>query len=112
MRKTNIDHLRDLIKDNDEACEFLDAVQKDLDEANDGWDESDREKKSIQERSDEIERELNAIKEDGPGNIIRTPQGNIKWQADNLQHMAIFEALEDVIKYKSPLEIEAAIKAL
>jgi len=105
MSKTNVQYLRDIIKDNDEACEFLDAIENELKEANDGWDHSERERNKLQDSSDEIERELNEIKESGPGNIIRTPQGNINWDADNLQLQAIMESLEEKLKTTSPVEI-------
>jgi len=111
-KKTNIDHLRAIIKDNDEACEFLDAIENELTDAIKSADDAEDEVKSLELKNAEFQYEINNLNEEGLGSVIRTPVGDINYEANNLQHIAIFEALEEKLKYKSPLEIEAAINAL
>ena len=112
-KKTNIQHLRDLIKDNDEACEFLDAIENELEDANAETTDLEDEVKKLELRNSELSTEITELQEEKElSNIIKTPIGNIQWEANNLQHIAIFEALAEKVKYMSPLKIEAAIKSL
>lgn len=112
-KKTNIEHLRDLIKDNNEAIEFLDAIQEELENEKAASDNFKDEVRYLESAKNELENEISYLKEEMEcNNFIKTPQGIIKWEADNLQHIAILEALSEKINSKSPIEIEAAINAL
>jgi len=113
MPKSNFDHLRTICADNEEALEFIDAAEQELKEAEGDYDNAIDEMISKEREIQSLERDLQEIKEERElDSIIRTPCGNIRWEAENLQHIAIFEVLEEKLKSKSPLEIEAAINSL
>lgn len=112
-KKTNIEYLHEFIKDNEEAIEFLNAIEEQLKDRDDDVDNLKDEIKQLEQKNASLNSEIEELQvEKELNNTIKTPIGTIEWEANNLQHMAIFEALEEKLKTKSPNEIAAAIESL
>jgi len=92
MSKTNVEYLRQCIKGNEKANEFLDAVVKEISEKN----------KKIESLKDDCNCGCEELEY---ANVIKTPSGDIRWEADNLQLIAIMESLEEKLKTTIPVEI-------
>jgi len=103
--KSNIEYLREMLIGNDVANEWLDSIEKELDNEKD-------EVRRLELELNDLENQYSAEKSYWGEHTIKTHQGDIRWDADNLQHIAIMEALGHKINYKSALEIESAINAL
>lgn len=89
--KTNIDYLRELIEDNTEAVEFLDAIEKEFDESK---DEIERLKLLVAD-TDELEAANERIEEleEFEPNYTFEGIGKIYIRCDNLADQSIIESL-------------------
>jgi chromosome segregation ATPase len=59
--KTNIEHLRDLIKDDEEAIEFLDAIKDELNDANEELDDANKKIDKLTDENKEQEKEIELL---------------------------------------------------
>jgi predicted RNase H-like nuclease (RuvC/YqgF family) len=93
LNKTNIDHLRDLIKDNEEAIEFLDAIREELGKAK---DKISTLKTEIGERDSEIDMLEEALASDADLEEIDCGIGSIFYrEPDNLQLQSLMEDFKE-----------------
>jgi len=106
MSKTNFDYVRDFLKGNEEAMEFLDAAENDYRVVVNMINENGEYAKKQEEENENLLLRISRLEEEPiyPNEII-TPSGNIGWNADNLQLIAIMESLEEKLKTTSPVEI-------
>lgn len=88
--KTNIDFLREFLKDNGDANDFLDAVENEITELNDDV-------KNLQQENISLDSEINKLMTEVEE--MRHPDfetidcgiGKIEWRADNLKLQMIME---------------------
>lgn len=103
--KTNIDYLRECIKGNDEANEFLDGIvaehSRDISHLN-------HKINGLKEQLDEEQPEAEYA------NAIDAGIGEIKWEADALPLQSLMETLCEKLNLKkiNPLKIENLLNAL
>jgi cell division septum initiation protein DivIVA len=115
-KKTNIEHLRDLINDHvgekhkDECLEFLEEIENEYEKMSD-------EVKTAESRADDAESELKNVQDELECSCeINTrlgPNDNIRYEAGNLNAQSMMEALKETIERGIPmLKVENAIRAL
>lgn len=94
--KTNMDYLKEFIKDNDEAIEFYDAVKNEIDEKDDYIQGLRDEVSDLENELDEIETERKESIPVDDLQIIDCGIGDIKFvMPDNLKLSMIMESLQD-----------------
>jgi hypothetical protein len=104
-KKTNYMYLRDSIKDNEEAIEFLEAFDKEM--------------KTIIEDKDETIRNLELELDDATvekrafSNQIETGMEPLNWDCDNIAIQSMMEELGEALgRSKTPLNIENILRAI
>jgi archaellum component FlaC len=107
MAKTNFDYLREFISGNDEANEFLNAIEGELSEASAEIKEND---KLLEEKGDEIEKlekEVGDLEEqiESPLADEITSIQTIRYEADNLQDQQTMETLKEAIEKHGSLNV-------
>lgn len=95
MSKTNIEYLRDILADNDEGLEFLEAIENEVSENVSKLSQKDKEIASYEDHICEPEYE----------NTIEAGIGKINWEADNLQLQLVMESLEEKLKSSGPMKV-------
>jgi chromosome segregation ATPase len=91
--KTNMDYLKEFIKDNEEALEFLDAIQEELGKAN---DKISTLKTKIGEKDSEIDMLEEALASDADLEEIDCGIGSIFYrEPDNLQLQSLMEDFKE-----------------
>jgi hypothetical protein len=109
-KKTNVDYLRELLKDNDEANEFLDAIIRDR-EITMNSQEADNEDKEF--RINELLEQLEEFKTgEGLANIIQTGMEPIYWHTDNIRLIGLMETFEEKVKKCGDIKVQAALSAV
>ena len=98
--KTNMEYLKEFIKDNDEALEFWEAVQdeiKDLEkELDDATDRIDDLEKENEEQESEIEKLEDALENDSDLEEINCGIGSIFYrEPDNIQLQSLMEDFKE-----------------
>lgn len=88
--KTNIDYLREFIKDNDEAIEFLDAIENEITSLKDGVKNLETENNSCNSEINELMMEVEELRQPD-FETIDCGIGTIEWRADNLKLQQIME---------------------
>ena len=115
--KTNVDYLRELIKGNDEANEFLDAIKDELDGANELIKGLEDDIKTLESDKHELKTEIVNLEEEKEyEDVIDTnmgPKEYIRWEAPNLAAKSMMEELGQAISMGIPLlKIEGVLRAL
>lgn len=100
--KTNYDHLVDLLKDNDEALEFLGAMKSELDEAIKDADDNLDSAKVWEERWNDANSEIADLQDTELGSEIDCGIGKITYETDNMVLDQVMEALAENIKRSNP----------
>jgi chromosome segregation ATPase len=91
--KTNMEYLKEFIKDNEEAIEFLDAIQEELSKAN---DKISTLKTEIRERDSEIDMLEEALASDADLEEIDCGIGSIFYrEPENLQLQSLMEDFKE-----------------
>jgi len=99
-KKTNIEYLRDCIKGNEEANEFLDAVIKEI-------KAKDKRVKALEDDCDCDEYEDRSYE-----NTIDTGMEPLEWSCPNLGIISLMETFEEKLEKLGHIRLEAAIKSL
>lgn len=106
-KKSNIDYLREQIKGNDEANEWLDAISKELDEAKGSVNLESAVAESLRGELDGFECGY------GLSNTLDAGMGEINWQSDSPQLESMMEELGEAIdRGIIPVDIEGILRAL
>jgi hypothetical protein len=95
--KSNIEYLKDICAGNDEALEFIEAIENDI------YDLTS-EKEDALDEIHKWEEKYDDKKTDYP-NTIDAGIGHIHYDADNLQLQLVMEALDEKIKSVGPLKV-------
>jgi len=97
--KSNMDYLKELIEDNDEALEFLEAMEKEHTEEVDGLKDELVDK---DEEISDLKSELSeAAEEVEDYEDIDCGIGVIKYKTDNLKLQSIMEDLKEKLEHKA-----------
>jgi len=105
-KKTNIQYLRELISDNDEAIEWLDAIQDEL-------DESIKDNRYAEERITELRNQLEEYKTgEGLANQINTGMETLYWDCNNIAIEGLMEDFGDKLFKVGHIKVHEAISAL
>lgn len=99
-KKTNLDYLRDCIKGNDEAVEFLDAVVKEI-------KVKDKRISSLEDDCDCGEYEEMSYE-----NTIDTGMEPLGWSCPNLGIISLMEIFEEKLEKLGHIRLENALKSL
>ena len=110
-KKTNIEYLRELVKDNDEANEFLDAIQEKFDAADTVLKDKDDEITSLEDDIISLKNELQESEEE-PDQKIDAGIGIILWESDNIRLMGLMETLGEKIKQHGDVRVQNLLNAL
>lgn len=110
-KKTNIEHLRELVKDNDEANEFLDAIEEQFDASNTILKDAEDEISSLEEDVSNLKTELREAEEE-PALKIDAGIGVINWNSDNIRLMSLMETLGEKIKQHGDVRVQNLLNAL
>src|ERR1700753_1428100 len=104
-KKSNAFYLRELIKGNDEANEWLDALETEIVDL----------KETISAQRRELIELEDQYAEDADTSLsysIDVGIGTIEWQADNLQLQGLMQELGDKVKVHTPLKIMDILSTL
>lgn len=104
-KKTNIEHLRELVKDNDEANEFLDAIQDQFDAADTVLKDKEEKITLLEEDVSNLKTELREAEEE-PALKIDAGIGVINWNSDNIRLMSLMETLGEKVKQHGDMRVQ------
>lgn len=110
-KKTNIEYLREFVKDNDEANEFMDAIQEKFDAADTVLKDKEDEITSLEENITRLKNELQEAEEE-PKNEIKAGIGVIRWESDNLRLIGLMELLDEKIIQYGDLPVYNALNSI
>ena len=109
-KKTNVDYLRELLKDNDEANEFLDAIVRDREITMNSLEaDNDYKEGRIKELLDQLEEFKTG---EGLANIIQTGMEPIYWHTDNIRLIGLMETFEEKVKKWGDIKVQEVLSAL
>lgn len=110
----NIKELRKIINGNsfsdEEANEFLDAIEENAKELNKEIEDSEKRIKYKEEQVDDLEDEIERISVSGER--IDCGIGEIKYEADNLLLGMVMENLDQAIQKHTPLKVNEHLSTL
>lgn len=112
--KTNIDYLREYIKDNVEANEFLDAIVAEQDRLISEIVDASEEHTGLNDKISSLEGDVRDLTGKNYRNYIDAGIGHIGWEADALPLQSLMETLDEKLNLKriNPLKIENLLNAL
>lgn len=112
--KTNIDYLRECIKGNIEANEFLDAIVADRDRLISSIEDAAEENTEMDDKISSLKGEIRQLEGKSYKNTIDAGIGYINWEADALPLQSLMETLDEKLNLKkiNPLKIENLLNAL
>ncbi len=112
--KTNVDYLRELIKGNEEANEFLDAIVNDQSRLISEIEYASETELDLNDEISTLKGEIRDLEGKNYRNYIDAGIGNIGWEADALPLQSLMETLDENLNLKkiSPLKIENLLNAL
>jgi hypothetical protein len=116
--KSNVDYLRDILKDNDEGLELLSAIENELTKAQGlvqdaGSDLEDKNEKieTLEATISDLEREIDEL---GYSDEIDwgSPKEPLKWSCGNLAIDGMMSVLGEKLDKYSPQQIENVLTSL
>lgn len=117
QQKSNVEYLRDYIAGNDEANEFLNAIESELSQKDEEISSLESDNHFNDLKINDLENEIETLEEEKEyEDTIDTKMGTkeaIRWQAPNQACKTMMEELDNAISRGVPLlKIENVLRAL